>query len=122
MVMYANTNTVYVDKSGRPYTTNGINPYDRNFINIAPVQQPAQQQSPISALLAQSLAAKPNVPTMAQLFSGMPAPNMGGMFGNANGTGGLLGGYTGYGQYGAGRFLGSNVMGNPSLTSTAMNT
>lgn len=116
VMMYANPNTMYTDSRGQ-YTTNGINPYERYYLNIAPVQQPAQQQSPISALLAQSLAAKANTPTMSQLF-----PSMGSMFGNANGTGGLLGGYTGYGQYGAGRFLGNNVMGNPSLTSTAMNT
>lgn len=79
--------------------------------------QPQNTQPQISSLVAQAMAAKPNVPTMAQLF-----PSMGGMFGNANGTGGLLGGYTAQGQYGAGRFLGSNIMGNPSLTSTAMNT
>lgn len=109
----ANQNTVYVDEYGRLYRTNGINPYDRTFINTTFAQQPAQQKSPISELLAQSLAAKANTPTLAQLF-----PTMGGMYNNANG---LLGGFTGAGQYGAGRFLGNNVIGNPSLTSTAMN-
>lgn len=76
--------------------------------------QPAQK-SPINELLAQSLAAKPNAPGLAQLFSGMSAPNMGG-------GQGMPIGLLGQGQYGAGRFLGNNVMGNPSLTSTAMNT
>lgn len=84
----------------------------RDYIG-SPLNQTTQQVSPINALLAQSLAAKPNAPTLAQLF-----PTMGGMYNNANG---LLGGFTGAGQYGAGRFLGNNVMGNPSLTSTAMN-
>lgn len=86
---------------------------NRNMGNYMP-QQPVQQ-SPISNLLAQALAAKPNAPTMAQLFPNMVAPNMGG-------SQGMPIGLLGQGQYGAGRFLGNNVMGNPSLTSTAMNT
>ena len=78
----------------------------RNRIPMARPMQPAPQKSPINELLAQSLAAKPNAPTLAQLFPAL-----------LSNTGGILG----QGQYGAGRFLGNNVVGNPSLTSTAMN-
>ena len=85
--------------------------YRGNLPNANRMPQQTAQKSPINDLLAQSLAAKANAPTLAQLFPGMFAPNMGG-------GQGILG----QGQYGAGRFLGNNVMGNPSLTSTAMNT
>lgn len=106
------TNQYYTNGAGS--FGNGVNGlgfyYAKNYIG-----NPTQQQtvSPINDLLAKAAAAKPNAPTLAQLF-----PTMGGMYNNANG---LLGGFTGAGQYGAGRFLGNNVMGNPSLTSTAMN-
>ena len=126
------TQTLYDPQLGQYYTqsyqqdngTNAQHPLLRGMMQ-SPIRnylQPQNTQPQISSLVAQAMAAKPNVPTMGQLFPGMSAPNMGGMFGNANGTGGLLGGYTAQGQYGAGRFLGNNIMGNPSLTSTAMNT
>lgn len=106
-------NTPYGSTNGlpEPYGYGGDSWLYRNSLPYyRQIQQPVQK-SPIADLLAQALAAKPNAPTMAQLFPGMVAPNMGG-------SQGILG----QGQYGAGRFLGSNVMGNPSLTSTAMNT
>ena len=115
-----NINQVYFDPQTKQYYTAnnaygmspalGINNYARTFLND-PLFNTNKQQSPINSLLAQALAAKPNAPTMGQLFPGMSTPNMGG-------GQGILG----QGQYGAGRFLGNNIMGNPSLTSTAMNT
>ena len=108
-----NANQVYFDPASNQYYTMGMNnqaAYGRNIIGGAYNQQPVKQKSPINELLAQSLAAKPNAPSLAQLFPGMSAPNMGG-------SQGILG----QGQYGAGRFLGSNVMGNPSMSDSQIN-
>lgn len=109
-------NTPYGMTNGlpEPYYNNDSWLYRSRVPYARPMQQTAQP-SPISNLLAQALAAKPNAPGLSQLFPGMVAPNMGG-------SQGMPIGLLGQGQYGAGRFLGSNVMGNPSLTSTAMNT
>ena len=81
--------------------------------NNRPVAQP-KQTSPINNLIQQAMSAQPNVPTLAQLF---PYMNYGAT--NMNNLGGLLG-MTG--QFGAGRFLGGNTMGNTGMTSNAMNT
>lgn len=116
--MYANPNTVYRDDKGS-YTTNGFNPYERNYFNTQ-TQATAPTPSPINDLLARAQAASANVPTLQSLF---PSMGMQGILGTpmqspmANQT-------PMYNQfsftspsYGAGRFLGGNAM-----TSNAMNT
>lgn len=99
----ANQNYRYNPVTGQ-YTDIQGYPINNPFVNRA-VAQP-KQKSPINDLLSQAMSAQPAVPTLAQLF-----PTL------LSNTGGILG----QGQYGAGRFLGNNVVGNPSLTSTAMN-
>lgn len=110
-MMYANPNTVY-SQGGRMYTTNGFNPYERYYFDQVRPTPPQFQPSNINNLVTQAMQAQANVPTLSQLF-----PSFGGMnFGNpSTSMGGLL---SGTGQFGAGRFLGNNVMGNPSLTTT----
>lgn len=72
-------------------------------------------KSPVNNLVQQAMSAQANPVSMAQLF---PYMNYGtNNADNTSGLGGLLG-ITGSGQFGAGRFLGSNVIGNPSLSTT----
>lgn len=109
---------VYYDPAtGQYYTANnswfftGGSP--RNYIGQAPFAQSKQLSSNMQNLVNQAMSAQANPVSMAQLF---PYMNYGT---NTGGLGGLLG-MTG--QYGAGRFLGGNAMGNTSMTSNAMNT
>ncbi len=131
VMMYADPNTVYSD-GGRQYTTNGFNPYERNYLTPAQPTQSVAQQSPINNLLAQAMAAKANAPSMASLFPSMgamsfgnPSLSMGGLLGQQNQFGSSSFGQAtpfSQGQFGAGRFLSGNTMGNTGMTSNAMNT
>jgi hypothetical protein len=72
--------------------------------------RPPQNNSMVNQLVQQAMAAQANPVSMAQLFPYMNyGDNMGGLLGMT-------------GQYGAGRFLGGNAMGNTGMTSNAMNT
>ena len=103
----AQTGQYYTQPSNN-YSTNAQHPllrgasmdYARTYIgNPTATQTP----SPIDDLLAKAMAAKANVPTMNQLFSGMG--NQGMMNYQAPASGQMN-----YGNpsYGAGRFLGAN--------------
>lgn len=117
MGMGSNQNQVYYDPAtGQYYTGVGYNNgffQRRNYINQPMVNQNPTPSSNTSKLIEQAMAAQANPVSMAQLF---PYMNYGA---NTGGLGGLLG-MTG--QYGAGRFLGGNAMGNTGMTSNAMNT
>lgn len=129
--MYADPNTVYSD-NGRQYTTNGFNPYERNYLTPVQPTQSVAQQSPINNLLAQAMGAKANAPSIASLFPSMgamsfgnPSLSMGGLLGQQNQFGLSSFGQAspfGQGSFGAGRFLGGNAMANYGSTSNAMNT
>jgi hypothetical protein len=110
----ATNNQVYYDSNGL-YTNPTLslpmmarapmaNFYGTN--NYFQKNQQTQKPSIINDLIQQAMNAQANAPTMGQLFPG----SLGGLLGN--------GGYSAQGQYGAGRFLGSPIMGNPSLTAT----
>ena len=120
---------VYYDPSNGQYYTMGFgnfpgtgslgfSNFGKNYLNGFGQNQ---QKSPISDLVAQAMAAKANPVSMEQLFPSMNAPTMGNPMTNFSG---LLGQATpfGQGQFGAGRFLSGNTMGNTGMTSNAMNT
>lgn len=118
-------NQVYFDPQTNQYYTQ-TNPYGaygmpKNYLTGLPQTNTQNQKSPISDLLAQSLAAKANPVSLAQLFPSMNAPTMGTPMTN---YGGLLSQASPFGQgsFGAGRFLGGNSMGGTGMTSNAMNT
>lgn len=115
--MGINQNQVYYDQAKGQYYTQR-NPIDnfsplRNYLNQPSFNQNPTPSSNISNLVQQALSAQANVPSLAQLFPYMSYGQDQGS--GMNGMGGLL---SGTGQFGAGRFLSSNVMGNPSLTTT----
>lgn len=118
-------NQVYFDPQTNQYYTQ-TNPYgaygmSKNFLTGLTQATTQNQKSPISDLLAQAMAAKANPVSMEQLFPSMNAPTMGNPMTNFSG---LLGQATpfGQGQFGAGRFLSGNTMGNTGMTSNAMST
>ena len=118
-------NQVYFDPQTNQYYTQ-TNPYGaygmpKNFLTGLTQATTQNQKSPISDLLAQAMAAKANPVSIEQLFPSMNAPTMGNPMTNFSG---LLGQATpfGQGQFGAGRFLSGNTMGNTGMTSNAMST
>jgi hypothetical protein len=124
VMMYANPNTVYQDDRGQ-YTTNGFNPYERNYFNLQQQQQQAPQTpSPLNDLLAKAMAARANAPTINQLFSSMGNQGILGSTVAPNGAYQMpfnFGSQLANPSYGAGRFLGGNSM-SSGMTSNAMNT
>lgn len=121
------SNQVYYDSSSGQYYTqpnsfavNGMP--KKNFLTGLLQFGTKNQKSPINDLLAQSLAAKANPVSMAQLFPSMSNPSISNPMTNYSG---LLSNpmvNQMQGQYGAGRFLGGNAMTNYGSTSNAMNT
>jgi len=113
-------NQVYFDPQTNQYytQTNPFGAYNmpKNFLTGLTQATTQNQKSPISDLLTQAMAAKANVPTLQSLF-----PNMGmqGMLSTPMQSTMVS---PMAGQYGAGRFLGGNTMGNTGMTSNAMNT
>lgn len=81
-----------------------------------------QTPSPINDLLAKAMASQANPVSIAQLFPSMSNPSISNPMTNYSGLLGNPMGNQMQGQYGAGRFLGGNVMTNYGSTSNAMNT
>ena len=113
---YTHNNQYDNESNTKPPSLRGYSGFMRNYLNG--FNQDNAQKSPINDLLAQSLAAKANPVSMAQLFPSMSNPSMSNPMTNYSG---LLGNQM-QGQYGAGRFLGGNSMANYGSTSNAMNT